>query len=47
MLYGMKPNDPVTLAATTLVMLAITVMAAMLPAVRAARVDAMWVLRYE
>jgi ABC-type antimicrobial peptide transport system permease subunit len=47
MLYGLKPSEPFTLTATILAMLVITAIAALLPALRASRVDAMWALRYE
>ena len=47
MLYGLKPSDPFTLVASVLAMLFITAIAALLPALRASRVDPMWALRYE
>ncbi|HKS95173.1 MAG TPA: FtsX-like permease family protein, partial [Terriglobia bacterium] len=47
MLYGVKPADPLTLAAGTLLMLGTAALAGYLPARRAARVDPMVALRHE
>lgn len=46
-LYGLKPNDPWTLAGAALVLVAAAAAAAFVPARRAARVDPMAVLRAE
>jgi predicted permease len=47
MLYGLTPNDPNTLAVATAVLLAISLLAAVLPAMRAARTDPIRALRTE
>jgi predicted permease len=46
-LYGLKPNDPLTIAVAALLMVAAAAVAGYLPARRASRVDPMVALRYE
>jgi ABC-type antimicrobial peptide transport system permease subunit len=46
-LFGLHPSDPVTLMGAVLVIAAVTMLAAYLPARRAAKVDPMVALRYE
>ena len=45
--YGIEPYDPLTVVGTIVIMLTVAVLAAWIPARRAARVDPMAALRYE
>lgn len=45
--YGMKPNDPLTIAMAVTVLAGVGALAGYLPARRAARVDPMTALRHE
>jgi putative ABC transport system permease protein len=47
MLFGIKPFDPLTFAAMTLLLVCISLVACFLPARRATKVDPMNVLRNE
>jgi putative ABC transport system permease protein len=47
MLYGVSPSDITTLSSVVVLMLAVSALASLIPAIRAARVDPMQVLREE
>jgi predicted permease len=47
LLYGVSPNDPSTLAAASLLLVGVTLLASWLPAYRTAKIDPMEALRYE
>jgi putative ABC transport system permease protein len=47
LLYRVRPADPVTFAAITLLLAAITIFAGLVPAIRATRIDPLVALRYE
>jgi len=47
LLFGLKPDDPLTFAAASALLAAISAVASFLPARRAAKVDPMIALRYE
>ncbi len=46
-IYGIKPHDPLTLTVAIILLLVVAVLAAWIPARRAAKVDPMEALRYE
>jgi ABC-type antimicrobial peptide transport system permease subunit len=47
LLYGVRPTDPFTFAFTAAMLIAIGLVASLLPARRATRVDPMTALRWE
>ena len=47
MLYGVSPSDPETLSAVVLIMFGVAALASLLPAIRAARLDPVVVLRQD
>jgi len=47
MLFGIEPTDPVTLTLTPLILMAVAVLASLIPARRATRIDAVRALRGE
>ena len=47
MLFGVKPNDPVTLASVCVLMIVVSLVATLVPAMRAMRVEPIVALRYE
>jgi predicted permease len=47
MLYGLSPNDPISLTAAALLLLAVALSAAWIPAARASRIEPMEALRHD
>jgi ABC-type antimicrobial peptide transport system permease subunit len=47
MLSGVSPSDPITLSGVTAIVLVVAMIASLLPAIRAARLDPMHALRDE
>ena len=46
-IYGVQPYDPLTLTSAAVLMITVAVLAAWIPARRAAKIDPMEALRYE
>jgi ABC-type antimicrobial peptide transport system permease subunit len=47
LLFGVEPNDPLTLAVTATILTGVTLLAASIPARKASRVDPLMALRHE
>ena len=47
MLYGISPHDPLTFIGTPLMLVVVALVASLIPALRAARIDPIITLRYE
>jgi putative ABC transport system permease protein len=47
LLYGLTPDDPLTIAAATILLVVAAALASLIPARRAAMVDPIVALRYE
>jgi ABC-type antimicrobial peptide transport system permease subunit len=47
MLFELKPNDPITMATAGLLLMAVALIAAFVPSLRAARLEPMQALRHE